>query len=287
MSDTVKAMDRRAFLLGTGALGLVACTAPERDLLEPYDGVDIPLRPGVTTLPGSTIEAVPDTTTSSGNPISPMQALRDSIEPPEDRVGASFVARARGDEVVVEETAGDGDARWTFANPVESGDDLLFLVEDYDGLEHYRVLLPTRPNGSFGWIRTDSVDLLRHNFAIRVELDEFRLTVFDHDQVVLETTVGVARDNAPTPRGRYYTTELIQPARPDSLYGAFAYGLSGFSDTFVSFNGGPGQLGIHGTNDPDSIGTNVSSGCIRMHNDDITRMVEVLKVTAGVPVEVL
>ena len=275
------AMDRRAFLLGTGALGLVACAAPERDLLEPYEGVDIELQPGVAPAGGTTIEAIPDPT------VSPMQRLRDSIEPAEDRIGASFVARARGDEVVVEETPGDGIARWTFANPVASGDNLLFLVEDYDGADHYQVLLPTRPNGTLGWIRTDSVDLLRHNFAIRVALDEFRLTVLDHEQVVMDAAIGVARDNAPTPLGRYYTTEIIRPPAPDSVYGAFAYGLSGFSDTFVTFNGGPGQLGIHGTNDPDSIGTNVSSGCIRLHNDDITRMVEELKVTAGVPVEVI
>jgi len=281
------AMDRRAFLLASGALGLAACTAPERDLLEPYDGIDIPLQPGVTTAPGSTVEAIPDTTTTLADAVSPMQALRDSVEPPEERVGVSFVARARGPEVSVEEIAGDGVARWTFSNPIASGDDLLFLVDDFDGADHYRVLLPTRPNGTYGWIRADSVDLLRHNFAIRVELDEFLLTVLDKDQVVLETTVGVARDNAPTPRGRYYTTEIIRPPSPESVYGAFAYGLSGFSDTFVTFNGGPGQLGIHGTNDPDTLGTNVSSGCIRMHNDDITRMVEELKVTAGVPVEVL
>jgi hypothetical protein len=279
------AMDRRAFLLGTTTLGLAACAAPERHLLESYEGVEIELRPGSTT----SLDAIPDvTTTSTGsNPISPMQALRDSIEPAEDRIGVSFVAQARGPQVIVEETAGDGIAKWTFDNPVASGHELVFLVEDYDGVDHYRVLLPTRPNGSFGWVHKDQVDLLRHNYAIQVELDEFRLTVFDHDQVVLETTVGVARDNAPTPLGRYYTTEILRPLQPDSVYGAFAYGLSGFSDTFVTFNGGPGQLGIHGTNDPETLGSNVSAGCIRMHNDDITKLVEELKVTAGVPVEVL
>jgi lipoprotein-anchoring transpeptidase ErfK/SrfK len=31
----------------------------------------------------------------------------------------------------------------------------------------------------------------------------------------------------------------------------------------------------------------VSSGCIRLHNDDISRLVEELKVPAGVPVEVI
>lgn len=282
------AMDRRAFLLGASALGVAACAAPERDLLESYEGLDVPLQPGVAAAPGATVEAIPDSVVTAGTrPISPMQALIDSVEPADDRVGLSFVAIARPEvtSIDVAETPG-GPTAWTFSNPIESGDDLRFLVEDYDGVDFYRVLLPTRPNGSFGWIRQGDINLLRHNHRIEVNLDEFRLTLFSHDQVIFETTVGVARDNAPTPLGIYYTTELLEPTTPNSVYGAFAYGLSGFSDTFVTFNGGPGQLGIHGTNDPETLGTNVSAGCIRLHNDDITRMVDEFKVSPGVPVEV-
>lgn len=285
-------MHRRAFLLGTGALGLAACAAPERDLLDAYEGVDIVLEPGTTTVPTPTdaVTAVPDPTMSSaGVGGTPMDLLRQSIEPPQDRIGVSFVARAPDDrsEVPIWAAVGDAEPTWRFTNPIESGGSLVFLVDDFDGIDHYRVLLPIRPNGSFGWVHRNDIDILRHNFAIRVDLDNFELTVFDHEQIVLQSTVGVARENAPTPLGRYYTTELLEPSTPDSVYGAFAYGLSGFSDTFVTFNGGPGQLGIHGTNDPDTLGTNVSSGCVRMHNDDITRMVEVLLVRTGVPVEVI
>ena len=50
--------------------------------------------------------------------------------------------------------------------------------------------------------------------------------------------------------------------------------------------GGPGQLGIHGTNDPATLGTAVSSGCIRMSNDDISFLVESIGLPVGVPVEV-
>lgn len=285
-------MHRRAFLLGSGALGLAACAAPERDLLDAYEDVDIVLEPGTTTVPTPTdaVTAVPDPTTSSaGVGGTPMDLLRQSIEPPEDRIGVSFVARAPDDrsEVPIWAAVGDAEPTWRFTNPIESGGSLVFLVDDFDGIDHYRVLLPIRPNGSFGWVHRNDIDILRHNFAIRVDLDNFELTVFDREQVVLQSTVGVARENAPTPLGRYYTTELLEPITPDSVYGAFAYGLSGFSDTFVTFNGGPGQLGIHGTNAPETLGTNVSSGCVRMHNDDITRMVEVLLVRTGVPVEVI
>ena len=44
-------MDRRAFLLGAGVIGLAACAKPERDLLEPYEGVDIPLNGNIEVQP--------------------------------------------------------------------------------------------------------------------------------------------------------------------------------------------------------------------------------------------
>lgn len=47
----------------------------------------------------------------------------------------------------------------------------------------------------------------------------------------------------------------------------------------------PGQkgIGIHGTHDENSIGTRVSEGCIRMHNQDITKLVKNIK-TASIVV---
>jgi lipoprotein-anchoring transpeptidase ErfK/SrfK len=43
-------------------------------------------------------------------------------------------------------------------------------------------------------------------------------------------------------------------------------------------------MGIHGTDDPSSLGRSVSSGCVRMSNEAITRLAGVLPV--GVPVEI-
>ena len=181
-----------------------------------------------------------------------------------------------------------GHQLWTFDDPIASGGPLVFLVDEIaaEGIDRHRVLLPVRPNGTFGWVAESDVTLERHNYAILVELSAFQLTLFDHDQIAFTTVVGVARDNAPTPNGIYYTTELLRPPVPDSVYGTYAYGLSGFSETFEQFAGGPGQLGIHGTNDPDTIGTQVSSGCIRMHNDDISHLVETIGLPVAVPVEV-
>ena len=48
--------------------------------------------------------------------------------------------------------------------------------------------------------------------------------------------------------------------------------MSGFSDVHLSFAGGEGVIGIHGTNEPDSVGSTVSNDCIRVHNDVISEM---------------
>jgi lipoprotein-anchoring transpeptidase ErfK/SrfK len=73
----------------------------------------------------------------------------------------------------------------------------------------------------------------------------------------------------------------------DPAYGPWAFGLSGFSETLTTFNGGQGQLGLHGTNQPEKIGTRVSSGCIRLKNEDIEKLVsEVQNSPQGIPVQV-
>lgn len=267
-------MDRRTLLLG--GLGLVAaCAAPESSLLDDVDVDAIVLRPGAPT-PSTTASLTPDETTTS---VAPEIAT----VPPEDLVDLAFVARAVGPVVEVH-TEPDGALDVTLDNPIPSGGPLVFLVEELaDGW--YRVLVPLRPNGRTGWVRADQVSLTRHNYRLRVELSAFRLDAFDHGELFFTAPTGVARDNTPTPGGRYYITELLQPPEPDSVYGKYAYGLSGYSEVLETFAGGPGQLGIHGTNDPSTIGRKVSHGCIRLRNEDIGQLVPILPL--GTPVEVI
>lgn len=168
--------------------------------------------------------------------------------------------------------------------PEGPGVPLTFVVLDEQG-ERLHVELPERPNGSTGWIEREAVTVQAHDFHITVTLADFNIKVFQGDDLLLDAPVGVAADNTPSPGGTYYTTSLLQPPDPDSVYGTYAYGLSAFSEVLESFSGGPGQLGIHGTNDDASIGTEVSHGCIRMHNADIEQLVPVLPL--GVPVTIL
>jgi lipoprotein-anchoring transpeptidase ErfK/SrfK len=69
------------------------------------------------------------------------------------------------------------------------------------------------------------------------------------------------------------------------VYGPYAYPLSGHSEVLTSFNGGDGELGIHGNNDESVLGQSVTAGCVRMKNASITMLASMLPL--GTPVEIL
>jgi lipoprotein-anchoring transpeptidase ErfK/SrfK len=164
---------------------------------------------------------------------------------------------------------------------------LVLLVKDTPdtACDWIEVYLPMRPNGSTGFVKRADVTLTPNPYRIEVRLGAFNLKVFKNDVPMMDTTIAEAAENTPTPGGLYFTTELVKTPNPSGAYGPYAYGLSGFSEVLESFNGGPGQLGIHGTNQPQLLGQKVSHGCIRMSNDDITTLAGILPL--GVPVQIL
>ncbi|HEX6165522.1 MAG TPA: L,D-transpeptidase [Acidimicrobiales bacterium] len=216
------------------------------------------------------------TTTSGGGEV--------AVEPTEPTGPApALVARANAAEVQVYATASEDEPTATLDNPNENGAPLVFLVEEDQG-DWLKVLLPVRPNGSTGFVRASDVTVSENPYSIDIELAEHRLTVSKGDEVLIDEPIGVGTASTPTPGGKYYLKELLQPPDPNGTYGPYAYGLSGFSNVLEEFNGGPGVIGIHGTNQPEAIGTDVSHGCIRVSNEAITEMAGILPL--GTPVHI-
>lgn len=149
----------------------------------------------------------------------------------------------------------------------------------------YQVLLPTRPNGSSGWVRARDVTLHTVRDDVRVDLDAHLLTWRRDGAVVLETPVAVGAPDTPTPRGAFYVTDLLDNADDGGAYGPYALGVSAHSDTLSEFAGGDGQIGLHGTDAPWSIGQAVSHGCVRVPNDVVTLLARSLPL--GTPVTVV
>jgi lipoprotein-anchoring transpeptidase ErfK/SrfK len=147
----------------------------------------------------------------------------------------------------------------------------------------YKVLLPIRPNQGTGWVPAASVELTQTPFRVFIDLGGRTLRVENNGASVFESTVAIGTDENPTPVGASFVTELIQNTNPDGAYGPYAFGLALHSETLTEFAGGPGQVGVHGTNQPELIGDAVSHGCVRLTNDDIVAL-QALGLPLGVPV---
>lgn len=124
--------------------------------------------------------------------------------------------------------------------------------------------------------------VIRGPFNARVDVSDHSMGLYLGNTFVRQYRVGLGLDNG-TPTGTwkigtklkdptYYPPRgggrIIPPHDPKNPLGGFWIGLTGVKGEAV------GQLryGIHGTNDPDSIGKSVSLGCIRMYNEDVKQV---------------
>jgi lipoprotein-anchoring transpeptidase ErfK/SrfK len=202
----------------------------------------------------------------------------------------SLIAEARVLVVQIYDSPDAPTATRALGNPWFVNDDKqlpvkqVFLVKQKVG-DWYEVYLPVRPNGTTGWIRARDVNIVQSPYRIVVELSAHRITAYNGESIMLQEPVAIGAPETPTPPGTYYTRVLLQAPDPNTVYGPYAYPLSGHSDVLTSFNGGDGELGIHGNNDASVLGQSITHGCIRMSNDGISRLAPV--VTLGSPVEIL
>jgi lipoprotein-anchoring transpeptidase ErfK/SrfK len=94
----------------------------------------------------------------------------------------------------------------------------------------------------------------------------------------------VGKPSTPTPRGAFFVEEALALSSYEAG-GPFALATSARSNVFQEFEGGPGQIGIHGTNNLSGApGTAVSHGCIRLGTHAITWLAR--RIGAGVPLTI-
>lgn len=190
--------------------------------------------------------------------------------------GYSVIAVARGPRVPVYARPGAKKPLKTYRRPLHVRPRQTFLVDWPHGRFTWpawvRVHLPERPNGSTAWVRSSSVKFLLNPYRVHVDLLTHEMTVWRRGKVWMRVPIGVGRAATPTPQGRYYLVKLIRPPNPRGAYGPYAFSVSAYSPVLTRFAGGPGQVGIHGTNRPHLVGKRVSHGCIRVDNAVIRRL---------------
>lgn len=236
---------------------------------------------------GSTVSTVKATTTTLPKPISAGKPLKgwESISDTEWPVtGDAVIASATGKSVEIFRTPGDRTDVLRLDNGKSVFGSLHLLAlgmrDDY-----VRVAIPIRPNGTVGWVKRSEVTLKRSQQRLVIELATNTLTVTDGDAVVAQVPVAAGTGGTPTPTGLFFLKELVPQANPNGALGPYAFGLSGFSTVLMTFAGGQGVIGIHGTNAPGKLGGDVSHGCVRVDNATIRRLVGALSL--GTPVEIV
>lgn len=107
-------------------------------------------------------------------------------------------------------------------------------------------------------------------YRIIVDLSDRSLYLLDGDIVNRAFPVGIGKMLTETPVGEY--TVVNKAPNPGGPFGAFWMGLS------------RPHYGIHGTNDPSSIGHTVSHGCIRMYNSDVLLLASLVSIGTRVTI---
>jgi len=195
----------------------------------------------------------------------------------------TLVALTVGDTAVYETTM-HTDPMLTMPHTTILGTVTVFEVVEGPTEGWARVRLPVRPNGSEGWVKADDVMLYVVDSKVEIDLSERSLTYFEDGEEVLTTPVAVGTSRNPTPVGEFFVTDNVTLANPGSPWGPHAFGISARSDTITEYNGGDGIIGIHGTNRPASIGNAASLGCVRLPNEVITALHQMVPI--GTPVEI-
>lgn len=155
--------------------------------------------------------------------------------------------------------------------PKQLGDTWLPVIATQAGWS--QVLLPSRPNGSTGWVKTEQVVQRQTPYVVRVHVGSRQLELIRDGDVVGSWSVAVGAPGTPTPTGRTFLLGSIVDT--EQSFSPLILPLGSHSDTLDSYGGGPGTVALHGWPDASVFGTAISHGCVRVPADALVQLRQV------------
>lgn len=110
------------------------------------------------------------------------------------------------------------------------------------------------------------------NVTITIKVPALLLEVYNDGKIYKKYRIAVGKSDTPTPLGDW--TVIWKSYRSGDIFGT----------RFLALDVPWGGYGIHGTNQPWSIGHFISHGCIRLRNEDVEELFEWIPV--GTPVTI-
>ena len=173
------------------------------------------------------------------------------------------------------------------SRPITGGQTVLPVVgrtTTRDGVHWLRVMVPGRPNGMKGWIKQRGTVLTTTSWHVAIRTSSRRVLVYRHGVLVRSFPAVVGKPSTPTPHGRFFVEENVRMP-PGSAGAPFALALSARSNVLHRFEGGPGQIAIHGVaNLGGTPGTAISHGCVRLASGSIRWLAA--RIAPGMPVTI-
>jgi hypothetical protein len=143
--------------------------------------------------------------------------------------------------------------------------------------------VPARPNGETGWVPRAALEAFHTvDGYLLVDRSALVATLFRDGVAIFSAPIGVGKASTITPPGHFYVVEKLITLN-DPEYGPYALGTSAYAPTLSEWPGG-GEVGVHGTDEPQLIPGRPSHGCVRMRNADITQLWSLIAV--GTPIEI-
>jgi len=117
-----------------------------------------------------------------------------------------------------------------------------------------------------------------------VSIPDRKIAVLENGRVVKVYPIAVGKMSTPSPNGNFHiATRIVKPTwfQPGKIVRPGPANPLGTRWMGIGYKG----YGIHGTNQPRSIGKAASHGCIRMRNQDVEELFELVQV--GDPVDLV
>ena len=242
-------------------VALVAFLFALSALIMAFKGEDEPERTRATSAEQVDLKSLPVSSTKTTIEAAPR-------DPRPDRVPKGTVVHPKRMMALYDAPDGTPFAR---IGPNQFGDTWLPVITR--NRDWVQVMLPSRPNGSTGWMKASGLREAHSRFLIKVHLGQRTMEVLEDNAVVGTWPVAIGAAATPTPTGRTFVLgQIIDDKQP---FSPVILPLGSHSATLDSYGGGPGTVAIHGWTDPAVFGEAVSHGCIRVPDDalDLVRTV--------------
>lgn len=122
-----------------------------------------------------------------------------------------------------------------------------------------------------------------------LKLGERKVYVYKEDELYTSYPVAVGRPGWETPTGQYQIIEMIQnPGWTNPFTGEQVPpgADSPLGERWIAFwTDGDNFIGFHGTPNPETVGSAASHGCVRMYNEDVRELYDLVSMGTVVLVE--